>query len=451
MSWRARESASRTSKRNSRSMAATADLPVAMPPVRPRRSIMTSPRAGDGLRGFALGFAATELGGIYRVAHEHGDGHGTDAAGDGSERAGGIDGVRMNVADEGTAFGAELFETVREIFEEALGFLGIGDAVGADVDDRGAGPSSRSRLDPIGFDVAGFAHGGDDDVGAAEDIGQIAGFGMANGDGGVGVHQQKRHGLADDVAPAQDYGVGAFDLDFITAQNFHTAGGSAGDQAGTSADEAAEIDGVEAVHVLGGIDGFEDALGIDLRGKRELNQDAINVVVAIQVFDYGEHFESSSSGRRGEESAGEANLLASGDFAFDVELRSGIFAHENGGKAGAHACRGKDSDFISQLGENLVADDFAVKDARGHTQLAFLAEAQAAKSMIARRGVLAWGRESGYNLGRIPPYTPVVFVRAANKGVAGYGTWKCVRRMEGRDSHGDTEAQNGGSKGVACF
>src|SRR5882724_2694718 len=390
-------------------MAATALLPLAIPPVRPSRSILFRlSRAGRRLGGRKFWRGAAEAGGFYGIAHEHGDGHGTDAAGDGSERAGGIDGVGMNVADEGAAFGAEFFETVREIFEEALGLLGIGDAVGADVDDRGAGPSSRSRLDPIGFDVAGFAHGGDDDVGAAEDIGQIAGFGMANGHGGVGVHEEKRHGLADDIAAAEDHRVGAFDLDFITAQNFHTAGGSAGDQAGTSADEATEIDGVEAVHVLGGIDGFEDALGIDLRGKRELNQDAVNVVVAIQVFDYGEHFESSSSGRRSEESAGEANLLASGDFAFDVELRGGIFSDEDGGQAGAHACRGQDTDFIFQLGENLVADDFAVKDARGHTQLAFLAEAQATKSMIARRGVLAWGRESGSNLGRIPPH-PRVF------------------------------------------
>jgi len=55
----------------------------------------------------------------------------------------------------------------------------------------------------------------------------------------------------------------------------------AGDQAGTSADEAAEIDGMEAVHVFGGIDGFQDALGINLRGERELNQNAVNVVVAI--------------------------------------------------------------------------------------------------------------------------------------------------------------------------
>jgi hypothetical protein len=28
-------------------------------------------------------------------------------------------------------------------------------------------------------------------------------------------------------------------------------------------------------------------------------------------------------------------------------------------------------------------------------------------------------------------HTPAVFVRVPNKGLAGYGTWKSVRRMEG--------------------
>src|SRR3981189_2141420 len=98
MNWRARESASSTSKRNSRSMAATADLPVAMPPVRPRRSII-SPRAGDGLRGFARELSAAELGSFYRVAHEHGNGHGADAAGYGSERASSVDRVGVHVTN----------------------------------------------------------------------------------------------------------------------------------------------------------------------------------------------------------------------------------------------------------------------------------------------------------------------------------------------------------------
>src|SRR3981081_4426868 len=57
-------------------------------------------------------------------------------------------------------------------------------------------------------------------------------------------------GLADEVAAAEDDGVGAFDLDFVAAQNFHAAGGSAGDQAGASADEAAKGDGTTPRHVF---------------------------------------------------------------------------------------------------------------------------------------------------------------------------------------------------------
>ena len=100
--------------------------------------------------------------------------------------------------------------------------MGIRNTIGANIDDCSSG------LDPVRFHIAGFAHGGDDDVGAAEEIGQIARLGLADRDGGVGVHEEKSHGLADDVAAAEDNGVGAFGLDIGAAQNFHAAGGRAG-------------------------------------------------------------------------------------------------------------------------------------------------------------------------------------------------------------------------------
>src|SRR6266404_8906243 len=112
MSLCARESASRTAKPSSRSIAATAVLPLAMPPVRPRRSMVGSPSAGGGLHGVGQrrGFAAAQARGLHGVAHEHGDGHGADASGNWRERAGSVHGVGMDVADERRAFGAEFFE-----------------------------------------------------------------------------------------------------------------------------------------------------------------------------------------------------------------------------------------------------------------------------------------------------------------------------------------------------
>src|SRR5712692_7096260 len=360
----ARESASSTAKPSSRSMAATALLPLAMPPVSPSRSIFFRlPHRGRRLRCGEFGGGAAEARGFYGVAHEHGNGHGADAAGHGRERAGDTGGIGMDIADESAAFGAEFLEAVWKVVKKALGFFGVRYAVGANIDNRGAG------LDPVCFHVTGFAHSGDDDIGAAEDIGQVARFGMADRDGGVGVHEEKGHGFADDVAAAEDHGIGAFDLDFVAAKNFHAPCGSASDKARTSADEAAEIDRMEAVHVFGGIDGFENTLGINLRGKRELDENAVDVVVAIQVFDDGEKFKSGDGGRRREERAGETNLFASDDLAFDVELRRGILTDENSSEPGTNACGGEEADFIFQLGEDLVADFIAVKNARGHGEI----------------------------------------------------------------------------------
>src|SRR5882757_5394502 len=259
MNWRARESASSTSKRNSRSMAATADLPVAMPPVRPRRSIRASPGAGDGLSGFALEVSAAELGRFYRVAHEHGNGHGADAAGNRTERAGGVGRIGMHVTNEHGTLLAKFLKTCREIAQQGFGFFRVGYLIGANIYDRGA------RTNPVGLDVAGFAHSRDDDIRPADDAGEVASFGMADGDGGIGMHEQKRHRFANDVAAAEDDGVGALNLDIVAAQNFHAARGRARDKAGPPTDQTPKAHRVKAVNVFCRINSSENSLGIDLR------------------------------------------------------------------------------------------------------------------------------------------------------------------------------------------
>ena len=222
-------------------------------------------------------FGAAEVGGFDGVAHEHGDGHGADAAGDGSQRTGGVHSVRMNVADEHGTLLAEFCESLREIFQEFFGFEFVGDFVRADVNNGGAG------FEPVGFDVTGFAHRSDDDVRATNDVWQVARFGVADGDGGVRVHQEKSHRLADDVAAAENDGVGAFDGDIVAAKNFHAAGGGASDEAFASADEFSEIDGMKTVDVFRGVDGFENFFGIDLFGQGKLDEDAVHAVVTVEI------------------------------------------------------------------------------------------------------------------------------------------------------------------------
>src|SRR5579885_726549 len=313
-----------------------------------------------GLRGERFAASAAKTRGLHRIAHQHGDRHRTNAAGNRCEGAGDLDGVGMDVADEDGSFGAEFFEASREIAEEVPGFPRVGHFVSADIYDRGA------RTNPIRRDKAGLAHGGDNDVGAAQNVRKGARFGMADGDGGVGVHEEKSHGFPDDVAAAEDDGVSAFDCDPVAPKDFHAAGWRASDEARPSADQAPQIDGMESVHVLCGIDRFEYPLGVHLRGQRKLDQDAVYGVVAIEVLDNAQHIERGSLRGGSDESAGHAELLAGGDFALNVKVRGGIIPRENGSKARLDPNGIQDGDLVLKLGKDFVADFVAVEEARGH-------------------------------------------------------------------------------------
>jgi hypothetical protein len=134
------------------------------------------------------------------------------------------------------------------------------------------------------------------------------------------MHQEKSHGLADDVAAAEHDGVGAFDGDLVAAKNFHASGGSASDESRTIGNKLAEIHGMEAVDVFLRRDGFEDALRIDLRWKWELDEDTVDVVVIVEVGDELKHVVGGNVGGRGVKPMSDTKLFASGDFAFDVDV-----------------------------------------------------------------------------------------------------------------------------------
>src|SRR5260370_8444064 len=93
---------------------------------------------------------------------------------------------------------------------------------------------------------------------------------MADGDGGVGVHEQNGHGFADDVAAAENNGVCAFDGDAVAVKDLHAARGRAGDESGAAADQATEIYGMKAVHAFCGINALETPLGLALEQKGKL-------------------------------------------------------------------------------------------------------------------------------------------------------------------------------------
>ena len=123
---------------------------------------------------------------------------------------------------------------------------------------------------------------------------------------------------------------------------------------------------METVDVFCGIDGFENALGIDLLGKRELDEDAVDVVVGVEITDELQHVLGGGIGGRSVQPAGHVELFASGDFTFDIQLGGGIVANQDGGEAGPDILRLQRGDFAFQLQENLIADFQAIENLCGH-------------------------------------------------------------------------------------
>ena len=125
---------------------------------------------------------------------------------------------------------------------------------------------------------------------------------------------------------------------------------------------------MEAIDILGWVDRFEHAFGVDLRRERQLHEDAVDFVALVEV---GDDFEQSAGGTGFggfELPASEAQFFAGGDFTFDVDVGSGVVAYEDGGQAGADAGGAQHGDFVLQFGVNLVADGVSVED--GGRQLA---------------------------------------------------------------------------------
>src|SRR5437879_10228557 len=77
---------------------------------------MSRGRAGSRRTG-RLG--APEPRGLDRIAHEHGDGERSHAAGNGSEGTGNFDGIGMDIDNPDSAFLFEQFKTVREFSKDA--------------------------------------------------------------------------------------------------------------------------------------------------------------------------------------------------------------------------------------------------------------------------------------------------------------------------------------------
>ena len=178
---------------------------------------------------------------------------------------------------------------------------------------------------------------------------QVAGLRVADRHGRVLVEQQHRDGLAHDVAAAHDHCVLAGDGNAAALENLDDSGGRAGRERRPAGQQTACIHGMKAVDVLGGIDGVEQGLGIDLRGQRQLDQNAVDLVAPVELGDELEHLLGGDGGRRRDEVAIDAKLGAGLHLVADVDLRRGHVAHQHRSQPRPNAVRGQRADLFGHF------------------------------------------------------------------------------------------------------
>ena len=94
---------------------------------------------------------------------------------------------------------------------------------------------------------------------------------------------------------------------------------------------------MESVYVFGRIDRQQDLLGVDVRGQRQLHQDAVDFVAAVQAGDEREQFFGSHAFGGRVLFAVEADFLGTLHLAAHVDLRRGVVPDQHHGEPGTHA------------------------------------------------------------------------------------------------------------------
>src|SRR5712671_6285168 len=104
---------------------------------------------------------------------------------------------------------------------------------------------------------------------------------MADSHRGVSLQQKAGHRPADDLAAADHAPVRAGNSDLVAIQQLDDSRWSAWNESGTTHCQQTYVRGMEAIHVLRRIDCFKNRGLVDLFWQRQLNQDAVNVVMLI--------------------------------------------------------------------------------------------------------------------------------------------------------------------------
>src|SRR4029077_12044149 len=121
---------------------------------------------------------------------------------------------------------------------------------------------------------------------------------------------------------------------------------------------------MEAIDVLGGIDGVDDGLRVDMRRQRELDEDAVNGDIGIEPADQRQQLRLAR--RRGEVvgKGGETGGSGLALLVADIDLACRIVADENDGKPRRDPGARHLGDLDGKAGPQALGGSLAVYDRR---------------------------------------------------------------------------------------
>ena len=124
-----------------------------------------------------------------------------------------------------------------------------------------------------------------------------------------------------------------FDLDLVLVEHPHDPERRARDERRPAEVEPAGVDRVDAVDVLRGVDRLDHAVLVDVVGQRQLDEDAVDVVVGVQLGDAREQLVLRRVGGQPEVARVDAGLRRGLLLQVDVDVRGGVVADEHRGEA----------------------------------------------------------------------------------------------------------------------
>ena len=160
---------------------------------------------------------------------------------------------------------------------------------------------------------------------------------MGNGDGAIFGQQQLRHGLADDVGAADDHGLEAIEFAQRILGQHDGAHRRAGDQRLLTGRQLADVHDMEAIDVLGGIDGGQHLHRVDMLRKRQLHENAVAGGVAVELLDQRQHIGLGRFGGKPVLPRVHADFDGLLRLVGDIDSGGRILAHQHHREAGGEA------------------------------------------------------------------------------------------------------------------